>query len=133
MPRQYPPGRIRSAPASPLLPRSALNRFNQLGGPNDQLTLLTAAAGRDLTVQAGGGNDTTLLSQIRTGRHLSILNFENEALQNISSAGTLTIRTSNASTNTFIDRMGTGRLGVTPGAGDDRLSPGERTLFAATV
>jgi len=90
-----------------------------LGAGNDAAQVLTAEAGRDVAIMGGLGDDGLLLSNVRAKRHVTVSDAEQMVVQNVTTQGSLIIRSGNGN-DRFIGReLNVGRLDVDTGAGND--------------
>lgn len=96
-----------------------------LGGGDDQLTLLNTEAGRDITVNAFLGTDAAALGNLRVGRGLQMNDIESQLLQNVTVIGTCTMRTGSGASRTVADQLQLGRLDAVLGGRNDRFALGE--------
>jgi hypothetical protein len=92
---------------------------------DDQLTLLAAEAGRDITINAFLGSDATAVGNVRAGRGLLMNDIESQLLQNVTVVGTLTMRTGSGSSRTVADQLQLGRLDAVLGGSSDKFALGE--------
>jgi hypothetical protein len=90
-----------------------------MGAGNDAAQVLTAEAGRDVSITGGLGDDGLLLSNVRAKRHVTVSDSEQMVVQNVTTQGSLIIR-SGIGNDRFIGReLNVGRLDVDTGAGND--------------
>lgn len=90
-----------------------------MGAGKDAVHLLTAEAGRDVAITGGLGDDGLLLSNVRAKRHVTVSDAEQMVVQNVTTQGSLIIRSGNGN-DRFIGReLNVGRLDVDTGAGND--------------
>lgn len=95
------------------------------GPGNDRLTLLNTESGRDFNIAAAAGRDLLVASNLRSNRNLSVTEVEAAALQNITSVNTLTLRGSTGNDKLSLNRIAVNRLEIELGAGNDQLSLSE--------
>ncbi|MFM7059548.1 MAG: hypothetical protein ACKO2P_21760 [Planctomycetota bacterium] len=124
------PERLRSIPNTTFVPQSQPIRAGRdilvdLGGGDDQLTLLNTEAGRDITLKAFLGTDAAALGNVRAGRGLLMNDLESQLLQNVTVVGTCTMRTGSVSSRTVADQLQLGRLDAVLGGGNDKFALGE--------
>jgi hypothetical protein len=117
------PNTTQQAQSQPV--RAGRDILVDLGGGDDQLTLLAAEAGRDITINAFLGSDATAVGNVRAGRGLLMNDIESQLLQNVTVVGTLTMRTGSGSSRTVADQLQLGRLDAVLGGSSDKFALGE--------
>jgi hypothetical protein len=68
--------------------------------------------------------DTLAISNLRSGRNLSLFDAEQQVLQNIYVSGKLTVRTGSGADRLIAQNLNVGRLDVDLGAGNDTIALG---------
>lgn len=104
------------------------------GGGNDTVGVAGVEAGRNANLNTGAGRGDILgVSNLRAGRNLDLNLGDTNALQNVTVAGTIKVRSGASNDRFVVDRIHAGSVDVNLQGGNDQLAIGADVVVTGRV